>query len=137
MKNKFAQFLMLIVLTVGFAAFANAQTGQTHKATIPFDFIVGDQSFNAGEYTVNFGVSSSVKGNFLLRSADGKKSAIVSQTVSKNSDEDLKQTNFVFYVSNNHYYLAEVNTAQKSVELRNSHLKKMPKARKYDLALAR
>lgn len=128
---------MLIVLTVGFAAFANAQTGQTHKATIPFDFIVGDQSFNAGEYTVNFGVSSAAKDGFLLRSADGKRSAIVSHAVSKDSDKDLKQTNFVFYAANDHYYLAEVNTAQKSVELRSSRLKKMPKARKYELALAR
>lgn len=128
---------MLVVLTVGFAAFANAQKGPTHTATIPFDFIVGDQSFKAGNYTVNFGVSAAIKDNFLLRSADGKKSAIISQAVSKNSDRNLKQSNFVFYISNGHYYLAEVNTAQRSVELRNSHLKKMPQARKYELALAR
>ena len=69
MKNKFAQFLMLLVLTVGFSVFANAQT---HRIKIPFNFIVGDQSFKSGEYIVNFGVSSAIKNNFLLRSADGK-----------------------------------------------------------------
>lgn len=137
MKNKFAQFLMLVVLTVGFAALANAQTGRTHRTTIPFDFIVGDQTFKAGEYTVNFGVSSASKSGLILKSADGKKSAIISQTVSKDSDKYLKQSNFVFYVANDHYYLAEVNTAQTSVELRNSHLKNKPQTKRYELALAR
>lgn len=137
MKNKIAQFLMLVVLTVGFAAFANAQTGRNHRATIPFDFIVGDQTFKAGEYTVNFGVSSAAKNGLILKSVDGKKSAIIGQTISKDSDKYLKQSNFVFYVANDHYYLAEVNTPQTSVELRNSRLKNKTQKKKYELALAR
>lgn len=137
MKNKIAQILMLVVLTVGFAAFANAQTGKVHRATIPFDFIVGDKSFGAGEYAVNFGVSTSIRDTFLLRSADGKQSAIINQTVSKSGDKNLKQTNFVFYVSNGHYHLAEINTAQKSIELRSSRSKNKTEANKYELAMAR
>jgi hypothetical protein len=133
MKNKIVQFLMSVVLTVGFSAFANAQT---HRTTIPFNFIVGDQSFRAGEYTVNFGVSA-VKNVLLLRSADGKRSAIISRTVSKNSDRNLKQTSFVFYVTDGHYYLAEVNTARQSVELRGLHLKNKPTTTRYEIALAR
>lgn len=133
MRNNIAQFLMLVVLTIGFSAFANAQT---HRTTIPFNFIVGDQSFRAGEYTVNFGVSA-MKNVLLLKSADGKKSAIISQTVSRNGDRNLKQTNFVFYVTDGHYYLAEVNTAQQSVELRGLHLKNKPQTTRRELALAR
>lgn len=136
MKNKFARFLMLVVLTVGFATFANAQS-RTQKITIPFDFIVGEKSFKPGEYSVIFGISQSLGDRFLLRSADGKQAIIVNQTVSKYSDKNLKNSNFVFYVANEHYYLAEINTAQKSVEIRSPYLKRMPKTKKYELALAR
>lgn len=136
MKNKIAQFLMMIVLTIGFAAFANAQSGPTHRVTVPFNFIVGDRSYAAGEYTVSFGISA-ITGTLLLRSADGKQSTIVNQTVPKKSDRKSKDGNFVFYVEDGHYYLAEINTARKSVELRGSHLRKMPKARKYELAMVR
>ena len=137
MKNRFAQILMLAVLTIGFASFANAQTGPTHRVTIPFNFIVGEKSFSAGEYTVNFGVSSALREGLFLRSADGKQSAIVNQVISKNAVTNSGEPNLVFYVADQHYYLAEINTQQKSVELRSSHIKKMPKNRKYELALAR
>lgn len=127
---------MLVVLTIGFTAFANAQTAPTHRATIPFDFIVGDKTFKAGEYTVNFGVSAANKEHLLLRSVDGKQTAILNPTASENGNEAVKQANFVFYVADEHYYLAGINTAQKSVEIRNPHSKRMAKAKKYGLAPA-
>lgn len=137
MKNKLAQFLMLVALTVGFSVFANAQSGTSQKINIPFDFIVGEKSFPAGEYNVKFGISPSAKDNLLLRSTDGKQSAIISQTIGKINPEIPEEENFVFYVFKGHYYLAEINTAQRSVEIISSHLKKMPKNRKYQFAPAR
>lgn len=136
MKNKLGQLLMLVVLTVGFAAFANAQTGSVQRVTVPFDFIIGEKNFTAGDYTVSFGVSS-MRNNFLLRSADGKQNAIINQTISKVGDKNLKDGNFVFYVTGGHYHLAEINTARTSVEILSPHLKKATKAKKYELAMAR
>lgn len=137
MKNKFAQFLMLVALTVGLTVFANAQSDSVNKINIPFNFIVGEKLLKAGEYSATFGVSQAMKDNIFLRSTDGKQAIIVSQTVSKNSDKNLKNGNFVFYVGGDHYYLAEINTAQKSVKIRSSHLKKMPKTKKHELALVK
>ena len=100
MKNKIAQFLMLVGLTVGLAVFAQAQTISTHKVEIPFDFIVGEKTFTAGKYEVSFGILQNSRGSFLLRSTDGKQAAIVTQTIANESDENIKTDNFVFIVSN-------------------------------------
>lgn len=137
MKNKLVQFLMSVVLSIGFTVFANAQSQTAQKINIPFDFIVGEKNFPAGEYNVKFGFPSSNSNNLLLRSSDGKQAVIVSQTVGKDNNENLPQENFVFYVSEDHYYLAEVNTFQRSVEIISPHLKKMQKDKKVQIAAVR
>lgn len=137
MKNKLAQFLTLFALTIGFAIAANAQSGTVEKVNIPFDFIVGDQTFDAGQYTINFGALSPTKSAFLLRSADGKKSAIINQAVAKYSGKIPAEGTFVFFVSNGHYYLAEINTAQRSVEIISPRLREIQKNKKVQMATVR
>ena len=136
MKNKIAQFLMLIGLTVGLAVFAEAQTGSIHKVEIPFDFIVGEKTFTAGKYAVSFGILQNSRGSFLLRSADGKQAAIVNQTIVNESDKNIKTDNFVFIVYNGKHYLAEITTADRSVRIRNSNLKGKSDAR-FEIATAK
>lgn len=140
MKNKIAQFLMLVGLTFGLAVFAQAQTGGTYKANIPFSFIVGEKSFAAGDYSISFGLQGD-RNKFIIRSKDGKRSAIVAYTVPKENGETSEDGKLVFYVSNEHYFLSEVNTRQTSVELPNSQMKKQEKEKrpekKVEVALAR
>jgi hypothetical protein len=61
-----------IVALLGAAA-ALAQSLTTLKANVPFDFIVGNRTLPAGQYTVDSGVAF---GALMIRSADGKGAAI-------------------------------------------------------------
>lgn len=140
MKNKIAQFLMLVGLTIGLTVFANAQTGKTYKANIPFNFIVGEKSFSAGDYSIKFGLMGDPN-KFLISSKDGKRSAIVAFGISQENGETSEDGKLVFNVSNEHYFLSEVNTRQTSVELPNSHIRKQEKEKrpekKVEVALAK
>jgi hypothetical protein len=119
MRKRFTQFFMLVGLTVGLTVFAQAQTGEAYKVNIPFNFIVGEKSFNAGEYSLKFGVLGDGS-KFIIRSADGKQSAIVTSSVPKYRFEILEKGSLTFDVANGHYFLAEVNTRQLGLALNNS-----------------
>jgi hypothetical protein len=137
MKNKITQFLMLAVLTAGLTIFAQAKTSSIYKVTIPFNFIVGEKTFNAGDYSIEFGVITSDRNDFIIRSADGKQTAIVSYGISKYSDKNLKNANIVFNVSNEHYFLSEVNTHRTSIELPGSKEKTKKSVKRVEVALAK
>ncbi len=137
MKNKIAQFLMLAVLTAGLAVFAQAKTSSIYKITIPFNFIVGEKSFDAGDYSIEFGVVSGERNHFVIRSADGKQAAIVSYGIAKYSTENLKNANLVFNVLNERYILSEVNTHRTSVELPGSKEKTKKPVKRVEVALAK
>jgi hypothetical protein len=137
MKNKIAQFLMLAVLTAGLTIFAQAKTSSIYKVTIPFDFIVGEKSFNAGDYSIVFGSITSDRNDFVIRSADGKQAAIVASGIPKYVDENMKNANLVFNVSDEHYILSEVNTHQTSVKLPDSKEKTKKPVKRVEVALAK
>lgn len=127
MKNEIAQFLVSVALTIGLAVFAQAQSDSPYKVTIPFNFIVGEKTFEAGEYSISFKISNAVQNNFLLRSADGKQSAIVSYGIGNEVEKQVENSNLVFSVSGENYILREVNTPQKSIEFHKSPLKNRQK----------
>lgn len=139
MKSKIVQFLMLVGLTVGLAAFAQAQKISTYDVTIPFNFIVGEKSFKAGNYTIQFGVFQSDYNNFIIKSSDSKQSVIVTGFVPKNNYDIIIRSNLVFNVSNEHYYLSEVNTSRTSVELYDSRPEEKTRKtnKKVEVALAK
>ncbi len=120
MKNKIAQLLMLVGLTAGLAVFAQAQTISVHRVEIPFDFIVSGKTYTAGKYEISFGILQNSRESFLLRSTKSKQAAIVTQTIPKESDENIKTGNFIFNVSDGQHYLSEINTASRSIIIRNS-----------------
>jgi hypothetical protein len=66
----------IIALAFMTALVANAQSrSQQLRANIPFDFVVGDKTLPAGEYTVGTITSSSNEG-IVVRSRDGRQSAV-------------------------------------------------------------
>lgn len=128
---------MLVGLTVGLTVFAQAQTGATYKVNIPFDFIVGEKSFSAGNYSLEFGRLQGDRNNFVIRSITGKQSAAIVFGIPKYSDAGMENGSLVFNVSNDRHYLSEVNTPQTSVELYNSRSKEKTRktGKKVEVAL--
>lgn len=117
MKNKALQLFLLLGLTVGITGLAQAQTGLPYQANIPFDFTVREKLFKAGEYSISFGIVTSIQTSFLIRSADGKKSALVANSIPKRVLNHTGNSRIVFDKDGDNYTLAEVKTPRASIEL--------------------
>lgn len=111
------QLFLLFALTVGGAALAKAQTGSPYQANIPFDFTVGGKSFKAGEYSISFGILRSAPASFLIRSADGKESAIVTDTFLKDVLTPSGRARIIFDKQGDDYVLTQIKSSAKNVEV--------------------
>ena len=87
---------------VAAVASANGQSATT-KASVPFDFIVGDKNLPAGDYTV--ASISSGSDALLIRSAEGKGSAV---RLAMPADGNSDHAKMVFHRYGQRYFLAEV-----------------------------
>lgn len=79
MKTHTYTIIALIVLTGSMAVAAQAQTGgRTQlRASIPFQFNVGDKTMPAGEYTISQVNPSSDKAVLQLRAKDGSRTVMI------------------------------------------------------------
>ena len=101
MKTNLLRTFIVAVLA---ATAVFAQNSTLLQATIPFDFIVGNQALPAGQYTVDRGPAT---GTVMIRSADGKRAAIVlAQAVSSAVARDTGS--LVFHRYGYTYFLSEV-----------------------------
>jgi hypothetical protein len=100
-KQLFLSVAMLGLLMTLAVASVHAQS-QT-KTTIPFDFAAGRANLKAGVYSVKF-ISDNL---LLLRSADGKKSAIVVARRAIAGDTKNAER-MVFHRYGDRYFLAQV-----------------------------
>ena len=99
----------IIALAFMTAVVSNAQsTSQKLRANIPFDFVVGDKTLAAGQYTVG-AITSTSNDGIMVRSTRGGHSAIrLSHTVQANAPKSRAMLMFRRY--GNSYYLAQVWT---------------------------
>ena len=99
----------IIALAFMTAVVSNAQSHtQKVRANIPFDFVVGDKTLAAGEYTIGTVTSSSSDG-IVVRSANGNQSAIrLTSTVQANAPKNRATLTFQRYGDS--YFLAQVWT---------------------------
>jgi hypothetical protein len=99
----------IIALAFMTAVVSNAQShSQKLRANIPFEFVVGDKTLAAGDYTVGAITSTSSEG-ILVRSADGRHSAIrLTNTVQAKAPQNRAMLTFRRYGSS--YYLAQIWT---------------------------
>jgi hypothetical protein len=105
MKNLRSILLALTVLLLATAA--QAQTTNV-KASIPFDFVVGDHTYSAGEYTVKSMSQSSAA--IRIDNADAPEKGItLSNACSKGQPAD--GTTLVFQRLGDNYFLYQVWTA--------------------------
>lgn len=107
-----------IMITCGvFAIVGQAQSSvsPTMRAHVPFTFTVGDKSLPAGDYTVRILNPTSDRKTLLIRSENGRVSAIV-QTFGVNSAL-AKDTKLVFRRYGEQYFFAQAQMAGDTMSL--------------------
>jgi hypothetical protein len=111
MKN-----LRSILLALTFLLLATAAQAQTTnvKASIPFNFVVGDHAYPAGEYTVK----SLSQGSAAIRidnADESEKGVTLSLSCTKNKGQRADGTTLVFQRMGDSYFLYQVWTAGNSL----------------------
>ena len=109
MKNLRSILLALTVLLLATAA--QAQTTNV-KASIPFDFVVGDHAYPAGEYTVK-SMSQSSSAIRIDNADESEKGITLSNECQKG--QPATQTTLVFQRLGNNYFLYQVWTEGNSL----------------------
>ena len=109
MKNLRSVLLALTVLLLATAA--QAQTTNV-KASIPFDFVVGDHAYTAGEYTVK-SMSESSSAIRIDNADESEKGITLSNECQKG--QPAAQTTLVFQRLGNNYFLYQIWTEGNSL----------------------
>jgi hypothetical protein len=104
MKNLRSILLALTVLSLATAA--QAQTTNV-KASIPFDFVVGDHAYSAGEYTLK-SLSQSSTANRIDNADESEKGITLSNAC--RSLQPAAGTKLVFQRLGNNYFLYQIWT---------------------------
>ena len=99
--------LMAIVALafVSAVATANGQTGNKVIAQVPFEFIVGDKTLAAGEYSVR--AVNSAGDALIIRSADAKGQAIRLSSTTE-AEKNKAYARLVFHRYGDRYFLSQV-----------------------------
>jgi hypothetical protein len=77
MKTKLIRMSVFAVVTAA-AAYAQNAEGMRMKTTIPFDFVVGNQTMPAGQYTVEHALVAPV---LILKSSGGQAQNVITERV--------------------------------------------------------
>jgi uncharacterized GH25 family protein len=96
---------------------ANAQSNYGVKANVPFDFIVGEKTFQAGTITARR--MSTFENMLVISSADDRQHEI-RPTLNLESRQNSDNTKLVFRKYGNRYYLAQVWTGYEGREFSKS-----------------
>ncbi len=102
MKRNYTILAALVLMVISAVGSANAQTSSIH-ISIPFDFVVENQTLPAGEYNIQ----PSVGGRVLLRSHDGAAATTV-LTMPVKSQQASSETKLVFKRYGDQYFLSQV-----------------------------
>jgi hypothetical protein len=106
MKKTIIRTIAALSLFASLSAAAYAQTDGRATFKIPFDFTVNNQTFPAGDYTVQFQVNHNPQ---LLRIGDENASATAFvRTTAKISAASAKTTKLIFRTHGDRYFLGEI-----------------------------
>lgn len=131
MKKQVLSMIALLSFVVTLTSVGYSNTGRI-KASIPFNFTVGNKTLPAGNYTVER-VNSGVE-TLLIRSSENGMSAATITSGGKNAKAEAA-AKLVFHRYGNTYFLAEVlepgsetarqlptSSAERNLQKRRSHL---------------
>jgi hypothetical protein len=113
MKSKLGTITTLSFLLVLAAVSVNAQQLSESKITvnIPFEFVVGETTFPAGQYSLLRIVSNSSADQLLIRSEDRSVDTPTGITRPNRGSEIQKRSSLVFNRYGDQYFLSQVWTA--------------------------
>jgi hypothetical protein len=97
--------IVALALVTAIAAAAQSGGGKL-KADIPFDFVVGDKTLAAGEYTVGQISTSSSDAIMIRNSAGGHKAMRITNAVASSAPK--RRTQLTFHRYGNTYYLSQI-----------------------------
>jgi hypothetical protein len=107
----FMMLMLVVTVALGTAAVSvNAQTANEVMANIPFEFVVGDKTLKAGEYTVR----SATAGNEALM-IQGTENGMSAMRLSGSTNQEKAKTHarLVFHRYGQRYFLAQVWNGEK------------------------
>ena len=107
-KQAFGTVTMLTLLLALTAISVSAQSQRSKITNIPFDFIVGEKTLPAGEYTVEPNRRDFDK-VWLVQSRDGRTSAVFT-TMPVRASETQEKAKFVFHKYGDRYFLSQIWT---------------------------
>jgi hypothetical protein len=106
MKNKVVQICSLVLLLAGLTISAPAQTPE-YRASIPFDFNIGNKTLPAGDYIVALADFIDSRNVLTIREAKSEKSQIVMFSP-KSSKKPVELSELAFNRYDKQYFLAEI-----------------------------
>jgi hypothetical protein len=107
MKKHLLSFMLTVAATLALSVVSvNAQSNRIVKANVPFDFNVGDQTFQAGKITTRSASPSSIE-NLLISSEDSRQ-RVFALTHCVEATKSSDKARLVFRKYGNRYYLAQV-----------------------------
>ena len=106
MKKQILSIVATLALLIPMSIIGFAGLSGTVKADIPFDFIVGNEEFKAGKYSVSRLSPSNNAGTLTIRSEDGD--AVANFNVISATDNGGSQARLIFRRYGNQYFLVKV-----------------------------
>jgi hypothetical protein len=112
MKKKIYISLMTLGLFVALAVIpVQAQFQNSITVSIPFAFVVGEETMPAGDYTLKPASNNGLYSKLLIRSRDGHTAMIISTGVVQ-AKEYQKEARLTFNRYGNQYFLSQVWTPE-------------------------
>jgi hypothetical protein len=109
---------LVIILTV-----VSAQAQTQYKAHVPFDFTLGQETLQAGDYVIALTSRNSSQQALTIREEKSNKSRIV-LVVPKEANEKSEISRLVFNRYDGRYFLAEMMTPSLGAEFRQPKLQR-------------
>ena len=117
MRRHLSLTTAIVVVCAVFAVNAAPQTSgsQRMRANIPFDFMVGEKTLPAGDYTLSVINPSSDRKALQIRSLDGRFSAITQTSMGRGKYAD--EATVVFRRYGDRYFFAQIETGSDATTL--------------------
>ena len=119
MKKILMQICLAVGLVAGLIISAQAQMRTQYRAQVPFDFKIGGQAFQAGDYVLGLTDPSSSNRTLTIREMNSGKAKII-MMIPKENNERLNVSKLVFNRYNDRYYLSEMITPTLGAKFRKT-----------------
>lgn len=119
MKKILMQICLTVGLVTGLIISAQAQMKTQYRAHVPFDFKVGGQAFQAGDYVLGLTNPSTDNRALTIRDINSGKAKII-LIMPRENNERLNVSKLVFNRYDDRYYLSEMITPTLGAEFRKT-----------------